>query len=261
LYFVEPTAAAIRIDTLCAIFHQEETLKFITSFCFCVLSVVSLASFAQTKTNPAGHWEGSIAVPSMEIKVVIDLALDAGGQWIGDIDMPDRKVMELPLKGITVNGSAVSFELPGPSVPKFQGKLSEDGNSLNGDFIQAGNTFPFTLKRTGEAKVSIPTKNAELPGQYVGKWEGRLNTPRGNLSTVFNLGNKSGAADGTIDSPEQGAMGIPMNEISVANGSIKITVRIVNGSFVGKLSEDGKVLTGEWAQGGNTLPLVLTKAQ
>jgi hypothetical protein len=63
-----------------------------------------------------------------------------------------------------------------------------------------------------------------------------------------------------MDSLDQGAMGIPLDEISVANGSLRITAPIISGSYTGKLSGDGKTLTGEWSQGGATLPLVLTKA-
>ena len=236
-------------------------MKHVIGSCLCLLLAFSTASAAQTTVSPAGHWEGGIAVPSMELKVLIDLALDAGGKWIGDIDIPAQRVTDMPLKGISVSGSAVGFELSmGPGEPAFQGKLSEDGNTLSGDFTQGGNTFPFTLKRTGEAKVFVPARNAELPTGYVGKWEGSLETPGGKLRLVFNLANKDGSASGTIDSLDQGAMGIPMNEISATNGAIKIAVRIVTGSYDGKLSEDGKALTGEWSQGGATLPLVLTKA-
>jgi hypothetical protein len=55
-------------------------------------------------------------------------------------------------------------------------------------------------------------------------------------------------------------MGLPMSAITVSEKTIKITVQIVGGGYTGKLSEDGKVLTGEWSQAGNTLPLVLKKA-
>jgi len=236
-------------------------VKRIIGFCFCALLAVSSASLAQTTASPAGHWEGSIAVPSMELKVLIDLALDSGGKWIGDIDIPAQRVTDMPLKGISVSGSAVAFELKiGPGEPKFNGKLSEDGTTISGDFTQAGNSLPFTLKRTGEAKVFVASKNPALPAGYVGKWEGTLETMGGKLRLVFHLANKEGSADGTIDSLDQGAMGIPIDEISVTNGSIRISVHVVAGSYTGKLSEDGKTLTGEWSQGGGTLPLVLTKA-
>ena len=236
-------------------------MKLVISSCVCALLLFSSASLAQTTPSPAGHWEGSISVPSMELKVLVDLALNADGKWIGDIDIPQQATRDLPLKGISVAGSTVSFELTaGPGEPKFRGKMSDDGQTISGDFMQAGNSFPFTLKRTGEAKVFVPAKNAELPPSFVGKWEGSLQTMGGNLRLVFHLANKDGSAGGTIDSLDQGSMGIPIDEISATDGTIKISVRIITGSYTAKLSEDGKTLTGEWSQGGATLPLVLTKA-
>lgn len=235
-------------------------MRVVFTSCFCALLAFSSGSLAQTTVSPAGHWEGSISVPSMELTVLVDLGRNAGGQWIGDIDIPQQATKDLPLKGITVAGNTVGFELTaGPGAPRFQGKLSDDGQTITGNFMQAGNSFPFNLKRTGEAKVFVPAKNAEAPAGFIGKWEGSLETMGGKLRLVFHLANKDGSASGTIDSIDQGAMGIPMEEISATNRILKITVRIVGGSYVGKLSEDGKTLTGEWSQGGATLPLVLTK--
>ena len=155
----------------------------------------------------------------------------------------------------------MSFELTaGPGEPKFQGKVSDDGQTISGDFVQAGSSFPFTLKRMGEAKVYVPAKSPELPASFVGQWEGSLQTMGGKLRLVLHLANREGSANGSMDSLDQGVMGIPMDEISVTNGAINITVRVITGSYTGKLSEDGKTLTGEWSQGGATFPLVLTKA-
>jgi hypothetical protein len=243
------------------LYPKEENVKLVINSCFCALLMFPGASHAQTAATPAGHWEGSITVPSMELKVLVDLALDAGGQWIGDIDIPQQGTKDLRLKGISVAGRAVTFELTaGLGQPTFKGRLSEDGKTISGDFVQAGNSFPFSLARTGEARVYAPAKNAELPAAFVGKWEGTLETPGGRLRLVFNLTSKAGSADGTIDSLDQGAMGIPMDEISVTNGTIRISAHVINGSYTAKLSEDGKTLTGAWSQRGGSLPLVLTRA-
>lgn len=236
-------------------------MKSIAAFCFSLLLTSHTVSFAQATMNAAGHWEGSIALPSMELNVAVDLALDGNGKWSGDIDIPAQKVTDMPLKAISVSGSAVTFEISmGQGEPTFRGELAEDGQTISGDFTQGGNTFPFTLKRTGEAKVAEPAKNAELPARFAGDWEGALETPQGRLRLVFHLGNKAGSAEGTIDSLDQGAMGIPMDEISTNGDSIEIGVRVVTGSYSGKLAVDGKSLTGTWSQGGMGLPLVLTRA-
>jgi hypothetical protein len=228
---------------------------------FCSVLAFCAISIAQTKPGPAGHWEGSINAPSGALRVVIDFDRAANGAWIGDIDLPDQGVKDMPLKGITVSDNSIAFNLTaGFGDPKFQGKLSDDGNTISGDFIQGPNKVPFSIKRAGEAKVYVPPKNAALPEKFAGKWEGTLDSMGSTLHLVFNLANKDGSASGTIDSPDQGALGLPMSEISTTENSIKISVQIVDGGYTGKLSGDGKVLTGEWSQAGGTLPLVLKKA-
>jgi len=228
---------------------------------FCLLLVFSTFSFAQSKPGAAGHWEGSITLPNGALKVIVDLDRDAKGAWIGDIDIPDQGVKDLSLRAIAVSGDAVSFELTiSAGGPKFDGKVAEDDNTITGNFTQAGSSFPLSLKRTGDAKVVQEPRNAELPAKFTGKWEGSLDAMGNSLRLVFNLDNKEGSAFGTIDSPDQGANGLPLNEISVTEDSIKISVKIVGGSFNAKLSADGKGMTGEWSQAGNTLPLVLKKA-
>ena len=238
--------------------NWEGTVSHLVHCCVSLLFVLTAISNAQTKINPAGHWEGSIITSTGELKVIVDLDRDAKGTWIGDIDIPDQGVKDLPLRDVSVSGDAVSFGLPaGPGEPMFKGKLSSDGPTISGDFFQSGSNVPFSLKRTGEAKVYVPAMNPELPEKFIGKWEGKLETPGGSLNLVFNLSNKDGSAVGTIDSPDQGATGIPISLISVSENSIKIGVQVVSGEYKGKLSEDGKSLTGDWSQSGQTLALVL----
>jgi len=229
-------------------------------FCFGLLFVFCARFDAQTKVSPAGHWEGSITIPSGELKVIIDLDRDAKGNWIGAVEMPAQGVKDLPLKDVSVSDESVSFGLPGgQGDPKFKGKLSADGSTLSGEFSQAGGSAPFSLKRTGDATVAVPARIPAIPEKFTGTWEGKLESPAGSVRLSFNMSNKEDSAVGTIDSPDQGAAGIPMSLISVNDSSIKIEVKITSAGYNGKLSDDGKTLTGEWSQAGRTFPLVLTK--
>jgi CubicO group peptidase (beta-lactamase class C family) len=115
----------------------------------------------------AGHWEGTIAIPQMELKVLVDLAQDPDGAWRGSIDIPAQGAKGLPLENISFDGSTAVFAIVGPpGEPTFTGTLSEDGAKIVGDFAQSGMTFPFSLTRGGEARVGggAPTTDEALRG-------------------------------------------------------------------------------------------------
>jgi hypothetical protein len=213
------------------------------------------------KSPVSGHWEGGISLPDgTQLQISVDLYQDAKGAWVGDIDIPAQGARDIPLKDIVAAERSVSFEISmGPGNPEFQGQLSEDGTTISGDFLQAGNKLPFSIKRTADARVLAVVKNPPLPERFLGTWEGTLETPNEKLRLVFHLANSDGAASGTIDSLDQGANGIPMTEITAADSSIRIVVAVINGSYEAKLGEDGKTLTGTWSQNGIAFPLTLTK--
>ncbi|CUU38622.1 hypothetical protein GXSOP10_14212 [Armatimonadetes bacterium GXS] len=95
---------------------------------------------------------------------------------------------------------------------------------------------------------------------FKGDWYGTLKVGAAELRIVFHLKpTPDGGYTGTVDSPDQGAVGIPISEIKVEEQKITLRVESVQGEFVGTLSEDGKTLKGEWKQSGTSLPLELKR--
>lgn len=92
-------------------------------------------------------------------------------------------------------------------------------------------------------------------------WQGSLNVNGGmKLRVVFHVLKASdGKFSGTLDSPDQGAKGIPLTVTTYDASTLKITVPAAAGSFEGRLSKDGRQAVGTWRQGGAELPLTLTK--
>jgi hypothetical protein len=92
----------------------------------------------------------------------------------------------------------------------------------------------------------------------VGDWEGVLSAMGQELTIVFHI---TQAADGvyaaTLDSPDQGALGIPCEAPIVEGASVQIAVAAARGRFEGTISEDGSMIDGTWSQMGNSSPLVL----
>lgn len=64
----------------------------------------------------------------------------------------------------------------------------------------------------------------------------------------------AGAVAGTLDSTDQGAIGIPCADFHLEGQALSFTVPAVQGSWKGTVSADGASLTGTWDQ-GNPMPL------
>ena len=89
-----------------------------------------------------------------------------------------------------------------------------------------------------------------------GIWEGKLKVPGGELRIVFNISkNLDGTLTATLDSPDQGVTGIPVEEVIFKDKTLRLEVKSVGGIYEGKVSEDFLVIEGEWKQSGQTLPL------
>lgn len=65
----------------------------------------------------------------------------------------------------------------------------------------------------------------------------------------------------TMDSPDQGAAGIPVSEVTFSNGHVRLFLAAAAGTFEGEVSRDGGTLEGQWMQGGMQLPLTLERTE
>lgn len=95
--------------------------------------------------------------------------------------------------------------------------------------------------------------------QVVGSWLGTLDLRSTSLRLVFNISlTEEDSFEATLDSPDQGAMGIPMGQVSLVGDSLKIGAPMIQGSYVGILTSPTSI-QGEWKQPGGTFVLKLEK--
>jgi fermentation-respiration switch protein FrsA (DUF1100 family) len=96
-----------------------------------------------------------------------------------------------------------------------------------------------------------------------GIWTGKLSLPNSlELTIVFNLSkNDSGKYTSTLDSPDQGAMGIPTESTMIIGDSILIKIPVVQGFYTGKIFYDEMKIDGKWSQGGMSLDLNVKKVE
>jgi hypothetical protein len=94
-----------------------------------------------------------------------------------------------------------------------------------------------------------------------GIWTGKLELPNSmKLTVVFNISkNDSGNYVSTLDSPDQGAMGIPTESTTITNDSILIKIPAVQGFYSGKIFFDEMKMDGKWSQAGMSLDFTVNK--
>ncbi|MGA7162271.1 MAG: alpha/beta fold hydrolase [Bacteroidota bacterium] len=95
-----------------------------------------------------------------------------------------------------------------------------------------------------------------------GSWLGSLKVQTMELPVVFHFQTDStGAMRATLDSPDQGARGIPVDNVATRLDSLFLTINAINGSYEGSVQPGDSVITGTWKQGGLSLPLNLHRGE
>lgn len=90
-----------------------------------------------------------------------------------------------------------------------------------------------------------------------GTWHGFL---QGAMRLVIHIERMpAGGLKGTMDSPDQGAMGLPIDTLIFANDSLRFTMRRIGGEYLGRMTAGGDSLDGLWRQGGMAMPLALRR--
>jgi pimeloyl-ACP methyl ester carboxylesterase len=93
-----------------------------------------------------------------------------------------------------------------------------------------------------------------------GIWEGKLEVLGTELRIVFSISkNPDGALTATMDSPDQGVTGIPVEEVIFKDNTLRLEVKSARGVYEGKVSEDFLVIEGEWRASGQTFPLTVKR--
>ena len=249
-----------------------------------VLWIVICLSLASSQTQPKvdGHWEGDIDIRTKKLEIHVDLAQKKDVGWVANIDIPARGVRDYPLTDIVVQGDKISFAMRDiRGAPHFNGILTEGGNVISGDFIQANTRFPFKLDRRGKAdfeqewkKKYGQTPDKGVPGEgLIGIWQGTLDStyllrelnPAADLEAGASVriilkvtSPKSGTYAGSIDCPDQN-----VSDISVAivlhDKSVEFGQEETQSGYKGRLNPDNSEIDGDWTSGDWTLPLIFKR--
>lgn len=90
-----------------------------------------------------------------------------------------------------------------------------------------------------------------------GDWSGKLNVQGQEVPLVFHFSGNDDELSGTMDSPSQGATGIPVDQVNYENDTLSLSLMGGQIAYSGTLQ--GEKLEGKFKQAGLEIPLILSK--
>jgi hypothetical protein len=222
--------------------------------------------------SAAGYWLGDIELPTSKLRVGFDL-IENGDQFMATFDSFDQGIREMAAQA-TQTGMlvTVTIDLARGGRGSFAGQLSEDGQTLEGNWSQGPASLPMKMKRGDRATATDPkealkgltadelAENKEAAKGIPGEWHGALDVKGQELRLAIQLVPQ---ADGTVlttlTSVDQGNATLPVRLTSLKGDHVFLDLPGIRGNFHGTLAPDKKKITGRWTQMGNTFPLTFER--
>jgi pimeloyl-ACP methyl ester carboxylesterase len=113
-----------------------------------VLSLGLLAALSVTTPyaqDIAGDWQGTLKTGSQQLRTVVQIAKHDGGGWKATLYALDPTTNAISVNSVTLDGSKLKLTVDAVH-GVYEGKISADGTSISGTWIQ-GEPVPLELRR------------------------------------------------------------------------------------------------------------------
>jgi hypothetical protein len=198
---------------------------------------------------------GTLHTGRGDLHLALHITQSKDGAYQGSMDSIDQNAKGIPLGAIALKDSNLTFDVPSVH-GSYTGKVTADSNEIDGTWTQ-GTPLPLNFTR-GKPAPEKPGPDRAKPSDIDGDWSGTLDTGSAKLRLVFHIVNTSSGLTATLDSPDQGATGIPVTTITRKGFELKMELKQIGGVYDGKINADHSTINGTWSQGANAFPLVLT---
>ncbi len=112
-----------------------------------------------------GVWQGVIKADGEVHRVTLDLRQTSSGAVSGDLYFPDESYQPAPLTVVTLRDRDFEFKLA-PMDVTYEGKYSEKGGRIRGDWTLGGYTVPLDFERSEESEMYDRPQTPKPPFPY-----------------------------------------------------------------------------------------------
>jgi hypothetical protein len=211
----------------------------------------------------AGRWEGVAEIPGAPQPLVVDLARDAKGAWLGSIVLPGRRVKGAPLQGLAVDDRTVSFAIgaafPFPVDPLPRMSLSAQGDgTLAGTLDLGGNSAAVTLRRSGPPQVDVSPATSVISTSLEGTWKGRYELGGYAREVTITLANRAAQpAGGKIVVVGKRTTTLDVDQVVQGRQFVSLHASAADFGIEGRFDADAGTIVGSMSQGPFEAPIVL----
>jgi hypothetical protein len=212
------------------------------------MAIILTPALCAQSPDPTGHWEGAILAPARQLPFEIDFLRNEKGSLVGTAALPDENLKGIPLK-LAVSGKSIQFHAREDQ--PFDGVISADAKSIDGEYSIEGNILPFHMSRTGDAVVVKPEEGVPLPAGIEGEWHGALQAGDESMKLILVLTNVPGGSVARLIDLGEGGLELP---VIVRQSAPELLIEIT-GAATWTGSFNGKELSGSYRERDKSVPL------
>jgi len=147
--------------------HQEgeDRMKAATTVVILATLLLSLCTVVHAYSSVEGIWEGSLELPGLQLRVVFHISEEPDGTFSATMDSPDQGAMGIPIDEVTIEDAYIRLELKS-AFAVFEGVISQDFSTIEGEWKQAGSSLPLELRHVEKATETRRPQDPEEPYPY-----------------------------------------------------------------------------------------------
>ena len=130
--------------------YQENNVVILLSFMLFCSTGMTFSNTTQTNTpvdgDIEGIWQGTLNFSGTELQIIFSITRSENNTLTATMDVPEQGASDIPIDEIIFKNSNVRLEII-PIEGIFEGKLAEDGDTINGQWSQGGMSLPLLLER------------------------------------------------------------------------------------------------------------------
>lgn len=209
------------------------------------------AAAAQTATAPAptaaplGTYSGTLQAGEAQLHLLLHLSKNANGSLRATLDSLEQGVFAIEATSVAFSNSTLKLEVTSVGA-RFEGKVSPDQESIEGDWSQGRASLPLKFRRETGAVARKPG-DAIFPVE--GLWQGAVETHGMRLRFQLHVSHDTeGHLIAALDSLDQGVSGLPANHVTLKDPIFHFEIPSLAGVYEGTLNAAKSAMAGKWSQ-------------